>query len=149
MRVAFIYSRDKLSGKLTKFFTGSYCYHVGFTDGVYFWDMHLLTRRRYWWGLYPPQSVRLVDTPVEVSAEYLNDFYDRSTDVYSFADYLLFALRPIYHLFGKSTRNQKGKICSELVSDLLVNNGWTTRFKEVPSPADLEKALLCGVYSIS
>lgn len=146
MKVVFVYSKDRLSAKLTKFFTGSYCYHVGFTDGVYFWDMHLLARRRYWDGLYPPASVRCIESPVPVTREFLDDLITRSTDVYSFADYLLFALRPIYHLFGRSTRNQGGVICSELVSDVLVDHGWMTRFKEVPSPADLEKALIGGVY---
>jgi len=149
MRIAFISSRDKLSGKITRFFTGSYCYHVGFTDGIYFWDMHLLARRRYWWGLYPTQSFRLVDTPVEVSAECLDDFMTRSNDVYSITDYLLFALRPIYHLFGKSTRNRDGMICSELVADVLIDNGWEVKFDEVPSPADLERLLVNGVYSTS
>jgi hypothetical protein len=60
---------------------------------------------------------------------------------YGYIDYLLFALRPIYHLFGKSTRNADGVICSELVYSVLLMNGWKHRFKEVPSPADLERVI--------
>lgn len=51
MQVVFVYGKP-ISSALTRFFTGSRCYHVGFTDGVKFWDMNLIRRRRLW-PLYP------------------------------------------------------------------------------------------------
>lgn len=45
MQIAFVYGRQP-SSTLTKFFTGSTCYHVGFTNGEHFWDMNLIRRRR-------------------------------------------------------------------------------------------------------
>lgn len=141
MKVAFIYG-SRLSSKLTKFFTGSTCYHVGFTDGDKFWDMNLLFRRRNWLGLYSIHDVILVECPVKITAEYLNYILDTSKDKYGVLDYLLFALRPIYHLFGQSTRNAGGKICSEMVADIMISQGWQKQFAEVPSPADLEVLII-------
>lgn len=140
MQLAFIYGKQP-SSTLTKIFTGSTCYHVGFTDGQKFWDMNLLRRRRLW-PLYPPHRVILVDTPVPLTAEYLDRMLDTDVQRYGVLDYLLFALRPLYHLVGKSTRNAGGIICSEMVANDLAANGWPVRFPEVPSPADLEQAVL-------
>lgn len=140
MKIAFIYGK-RPSSTLTKFFTGSTCYHVGFTDGVRFWDMNLIRRRRLW-PMYPEGRVILMDCPVEVSAEYLDRLLDTDDATYGWRDYLLFALRPFYHLAGKSTRNAGGTICSEMVADDLRANGWPVQFDEVPSPADLELVIL-------
>lgn len=140
MKIAFIYGK-RPSSTLTKFFTGSTCYHVGFTDGVRFWDMNLIRRRRLW-PMYPEGRVILMDCPVEVSAEYLDRRLDTDDATYGWRDYLLFALRPFYHLAGKSTRNAGGTICSEMVADDLRANGWPVQFDEVPSPADLELVIL-------
>ena len=141
MKIALIYGKQP-SATLTKLFTGSACYHVGFTDGRRFWDMNLIRRRRLWDGLYPPEHVRLVECPVDVTAEYLDHKLDTDESTYGWKDYLLFALRPVYHLFGKSTRDLGGVICSELVCNDLNACGWRVRFAEVPSPADLERALI-------
>ena len=141
MKIAFIYGKQP-SSLLTKLFTGSECYHVGFTDGARFWDMNLIRRRRLWPGLYPESHVRLADCPVDVTAEYLEHRLDTDEATYGWKDYLLFALRPLYHLFGQSTRNAGGVICSEMVYNDLKANGWTATFEEVPSPADLERVLL-------
>ena len=138
MKVAFIYSTTKFSGKLTKFFTDSYCYHVALVDesrGVMY-DQHLILRRRLW-PHYDPANVKLVEAPVPVSAEYMEQLLSTDESTYGWIDYCLFALRPIYHLFGKSTRNANGVICSEMVYNVLKANGWDVTFKEVPSPADL------------
>jgi len=140
MKVAFIYGKQP-SSTLTKFFTGSCCYHIGFTDGVKFWDMSLLRRRRLW-PLYPPGRVIVVPTPVPITAEYLDLMLDTAVERYGVLDYILFALRPLYHLVGKSTRNAGGVICSEMVANDLAFHGWPVRFAEVPSPADLEEAIL-------
>lgn len=140
MKIAFICGK-KPSSTLTKLFTGSECYHVGFTDGHHFWDMHKLRRRRLWDGMYPPERVRLVECPVDVTVEYLEHKLDTDDNEYGWPDYVLFALRPIYHLFGRSTRNYGGLICSELVYNDLAACGWGVKFAEVPSPADLERVL--------
>lgn len=139
MKIAFIYGKQP-SSTLTKIFTGSSCYHVGFTDGVKFWDMHLIRRRRLW-SIYNNKKTVLIEAPVSITAEYLDHKLDTDDAKYGIIDYILFGLRPIYHLFGKSTRNAKGIICSEMVADDLNAHGWRSTFKEVPSPADLEYAL--------
>lgn len=139
MNIAFIYGKQP-SSTLTKFFTGSACYHVGFTNGVHFWDMNLIRRRRLW-PLYPDSHVLLTECPVEISADYLDHMLDTDDHTYGWRDYLLFALRPLYHLFGLSTRNAGGVICSEMVCNDLKALGWSVQFDEVPSPADLEFAI--------
>jgi len=139
MKLAFIYGKQP-SSTLTKIFTGSSCYHVGFTDGVKFWDMHLIRRRRLW-SIYNDKKTVLIEAPVSITAEYLDHKLDTDEARYGVIDYILFGLRPIYHFFGKSTRNAGGVICSEMVVDDLNANGWRYTFKEVPSPADIELAL--------
>lgn len=141
MNVVFCYNKFP-SSLLTLIVTGSACYHVGFADDEYFWDMHLIRRRRLWPEYKAKHQVITAPCPVEVTREYLDRMMDTDESTYGVLDYLLFALRPIYHLFGESTRNRKGVICSEMVYDDLVKNGWDVRFKEVPSPADLERTIL-------
>lgn len=148
MKIAFIYGKQP-SSLLTKLFTGSTCYHVGFTDGERFWDMNLIRRRRVWPGLYAPEKVILAECPVAISAAFLESRLETDDSTYGFADYLMFALRPLYHLVGKSTRNRGGVICSEMVAGDLVINGWPQRFAEVPSPAQLEAAILGIVDAIA
>lgn len=147
MQVAFIYKKP-LSSALTKLVTGSTCYHVGFTDGVKFWDMNLLRRRRVW-PLYPDDHVILAPCPVPVSAEYLEGKLETDGARYGIVDYVLFGLRWFYRLIGKRVRNAPGTICSEMVADDLAANGWAVRFDEVPSPADLELLLLGRLDAIS
>lgn len=144
MKIAFIYSTTKLSGKLTKFFTGSYCYHVGWVDEATdtFYDMNLIRRKRIWSSYSADKEIKLVDSPVSVSATYLEGQLLTDNNTYGWRDYLLFALRPIYHLFGLSTRNAGGVICSEMVYNDLVANGFSIHIDEVPSPADLERILV-------
>lgn len=144
MKIAFIYSKEKLSGKLTKFFTGSYCYHTAWVDGDLMFDMHLIRRVRHWPHYDTSTPVILVDSPVPITREYLLDKLATDESTYGVLDYCRFALRPLYHLFGKSTPNAGGIICSEMVYNDLVANGWSISFNEVPSPADLEKAILNG-----
>lgn len=141
MKIAFIYGKQP-SSALTKFFTGSACYHVGFTNGEHFWDMNLIRRRRLWPGLYPETHVMLAECPVPIDVEYLDRMLDTDDNTYGWRDYMMFALRPLYHLFGLSTRNAGGVICSEMVANDLTSLGWMQRFSEVPSPADLELVLL-------
>jgi hypothetical protein len=143
MKVAFFYNKG-ISSVLTKIFTNSPCYHVAIVDEdrnrVY--DMNLIVRRRVWIGGYASgHQYKLVESPVAISRNYLENLLDTDENVYGWQDYFLFALRPIYHLFGKSTRNANGVICSELVYNILKDNGWDKTFDEVPSPADIEIAL--------
>ena len=144
MKIAFIRAdpKKKLSARLTLFWTGSATYHVGFTDGNFFWDQNLLRRVRRWPYYGSDTTIVLVDCPVDVSVGYLTDKLLDDENHYGWFDYMMFALRPIYHLFGKSTRNMGGVICSEMVANDLQANGWGVQFDEVPSPADLEKVLL-------
>lgn len=141
MQIAFVYGK-KPSSTLTRIFTGSTCYHVGFTDGDRFWDMHWIRRRRVWKGLYPTGQVLLVATPVPVTREYLEGKLETDTATYGIRDYVLFAFRWLYHLVGKNTRNAGGVICSEMLANDLIANSWSQRFAEVPAPADLELLLL-------
>lgn len=141
MKIAFIYGKQP-SSTLTKFFTGSACYHVGFTNGVHFWDMNLIRRRRLWLGLYPDSHVLLAECPVDVPVDYMEHMLDIDDATYGWRDYLMFALRPFYHLIGRSTRNAGGVICSEMVANYFKAMGWPVQFAEVPSPADLELAIL-------
>lgn len=143
MKIVFIYG-TRFNSKLTQLFTGSTCYHVGFTDGEKFWDMNLIRRRRLW-PLYPADRTIVVDCPVAVTAEYLDHKLDTDDAHYGVVDYLLFGLRWAYHLVGKSTRNASGVICSEMVAKDMAANGWNAQFwlgNEVPSPADLELAIM-------
>lgn len=148
MQVAFVYGTGWQS-RLTRLFTQSRAYHVGFTDGVHFWDMHLLRRRRMWATYRARRECIVVTTPVPVSRDYLEYMLSTCEERYGFVDYALFALRPLYHLFGKSTRSAGGLICSEMVANDLAACGWPVRFREVPSPADLEEALLGRRNAIS
>lgn len=142
MKIGFAYSKTKLSGLLTKFWTNSYAYHSFIVDeeNGKLYDQHLILRRRNW-PMYNPSKVVLVESPVPISTAYMENLLDTDEAWYGVFDYMLFALRPIYHLFGKSTRNAGGVICSEMVYNVLKANGWDVEFDEVPSPADLESAL--------
>lgn len=150
MKLVFIYGdpKKKLSAGLTLFWTNSTCYHVGFTDGIKFWDMNLIRRRRLW-PLYPVDRIIVVECPANVTAEYLDHMLDTDESHYGVLDYLLFGFRWAYHLVGKSTRNAGGVICSEMVANDMAACGWSVRFPEVPSPADMELAVLGRINAIS
>jgi hypothetical protein len=142
VQVAFVYGK-RPSSTLTRIFTGSTCYHVGFTDGRHFWDMNLLRRRRRW-PAYPVERVILVEAPVPVSRDYLEEQLETDESSYSWLDYASFAVRWLAEKLRLSIGNAKGLICSEMVLQDLVANGWQppAGFPEVPSPADLEQVLL-------
>lgn len=114
MNLVIVFNHDGWPGRLTKFFTGCTAYHVGWADEQYFYDMNLLRRRRLW-PCYDESQYITVDVP-QVTREYLEGKLSTDDSTYGFWDYLLFSLRPIYHLFGKSTRNAGGQICSEMVN---------------------------------
>ena len=118
MKLAIIFNERKLSGVLTRLFTGCYAYHALWVDeerGVMY-DMHLIRRRREW-PHYPEEQVVLFDAPPGVTREYLEAKLTSDDNRYGVADYCLFLLRPLFHLVGKSTPNAAGVICSEMVND--------------------------------
>jgi hypothetical protein len=129
------------NSKLTKFFTGSRAYHVFWVTEEYVYDMWLLRRRRPFWT-YCNAETMFHDFP-DVTQAYLEKQLTEDTSEYGFVDYILFALRPIYHLFGKSTRNANGQICSEMCNNDLIACGYATPWWDKklgpPSPADFER----------
>jgi hypothetical protein len=165
MQIALIYAdpKKKRAAALTRFFTGSNCYHVAFVsdDGKYMWDMHRLMRRVIFGGRYDPRWVRLVPAPFEASPATLDKWVlygleqfcaaksirDFMGSLYGWRDYIGFALRPLYHCLGWSTRNYGGRICSGLLRDLaVIIAGWTSpELGDVsaaePSPGDWCRAL--------
>lgn len=143
MKAGFALNSKKVAGKLTKFFTGCYAYHAYWVDekNGKMYDMNLLRRRREWPHYDTNIEVILFDVP-EVTTEFLEHKLDTDTSTYGWKDYLLFSIRPIYHLFGKSTRNVNGIICSEMVNNDMWECGVKTPWKPSdppPSPCDLLK----------
>lgn len=140
MKLAIIFNQRKVSGILTQYFTGCYAYHAAWVDeekGVMY-DMHLIRRRRPW-PHYQDSDVLLFEFP-EVTREHLELMLTVDGRTYGWLDYLLFALRPLYHLVGKSTRNVDGVICSEMINEDAracgVKTPWD-EFEAPPSPCDL------------
>ena len=145
MKIAIIFNEHKLSGKLTKFWTGCYAYHVAWIDeeSGKMWDMNLIRRRRKW-PHYRDENVLLFDAPNNVTVEYLERMLETDDATYGWCDYCLFALRPVYHLLGRYTRNAGGVICSEMVNNDIWSAGGCTPWTPggpPPSPCDLYKFL--------
>jgi len=140
MKLGVVFNEHKLSGKLTYWFTGCYAYHtVWFSeeDGVMY-DMHLLRRRRSW-PAYTEAQILSFDVP-QVTKNYLEQRLTFDESEYGVLDYTLFFLRPLYHLFGKSTRNAGGTICSEMINQDMRACGVDTPWEldvEPPSPCDI------------
>jgi len=137
MKIAIIFNAEKLSGKLTKFWTGCYAYHVAFVDeeSGRMYDMNLLRRRRLW-PAYKPENYVLFEAPGNVTREYLEHMLDTDKNRYGVFDYCLFALRPLFHLFGKSTVNAGGVICSEMINiDVRACQGFTPWPLDAPPPS--------------
>lgn len=140
MKLAIIFNADKLSGRLTKFWTGQPAYHCGWVDESTdtFYDMHAIRRKRYWTDYTYNKVYVLVDFP-EVTLEQLEHELKICEQMYGFVDYILFGLRPLFHLFGQSTRNAGGMICSEMVNVDAIKAGVETKWAldaPPPSPAD-------------
>ena len=145
MKLAIIFNHNKLSGRLTRFWTGCYAYHTAWVDeeaGVMY-DMNLLRRRRAW-PHYPEAEVILEDFP-QVTREYLERRLTEDDARYGVVDYCLFMLRPLFHLLGYSTRNAAGVICSEMCNIDARACGYDTPWPldaPPPSPCDWFRWLL-------
>jgi hypothetical protein len=147
IKLAIIFSPDKMSGKLTKYFTGCYAYHTAWvdTENNKMYDMHLIRRRRNW-PHYNENNVLLFDIP-GITKEFLEKKLEEDESTYGFMDYIMFGLRPIYHLFGKSTVNAGGVICSEMINNDVWEIGGTTPWPldtPPPSPCDWYNWLMKG-----
>ena len=145
MQLGIIFNKKKLSGKLTKFWTGCYAYHVLWIDeeNSKFYDMSLIRRRGQWPHYEDSTAIQKYDFPL-VTKEYLEKQLETDESRYGVFDYCLFALRPIYHLFGYSTRNASGVICSEMINNDLWACGYKTPWepkRAPPSPCDFAKFL--------
>ena len=137
--IAIISNPDKISGKLTKFFTGSYAYHIGFVDMERgkFYDMNMLFRRRIW-PHYDLRHVTYYECPVRVTRDDLEYHLDTDEDWYGVLDYMAFGIKKLLPGYNPSF---KGAICSEKVNEILRLRGWEKYFMKTPSPADFEKVL--------
>lgn len=147
MKIAVIIGNPKTNflSKLTSIFTKCPAYHCGFLDenSNMFYDMYWLRRKRKW-PRYPEEQVMLFDIDC-VTVEYLENKLTTDDSEYGFIDYVMFALKPIYHLFGKTTKNAGGVICSEMVNNDIVACGGVTPFNKKnspPSPCDMLQWLM-------
>lgn len=144
IQLAIIYSKTKLSGRLTKFWTGEYAYHCGFLDAENdtFYEMNIMPRAVSWAAKnYKDYSLHPTNLTAEDCFSYLKQ--DALHVRYGVFDYAMFALRPVYHLFGQSTRNFSGEICSEWLNKCLwrkTPNATQFNPKDAPpSPADFAR----------
>lgn len=147
LRIAIVLNKTRWNARLCRFFTGCYAYHAAFADldTGRMYDMHLIRRRRRWLDYSAKRDVELYPSPVSIPSKYFEDQLDDDTSRYGLVDYYLFSVRWLFHLFGKSTRNAGGVICSEMVNNDLRANGCDTPWKSEdapPSPCDLRRWLL-------
>lgn len=138
------------TGRLCKLFTGYADYHVGITDGLYFWDQDLLFRKRKW-KPKKDEDVTLIKCPVQLSSDYLDnlvlDNVERLCDeksiknIYGYLEYIRIGLTRLGFEFK---HNVIGVVCSGRVRNILYENGWSKLGNQddlEPSPADLRRAL--------
>lgn len=149
IKLAIIVNEQKLSGKLTRIFTGCYAYHALWVDeeAGKMYDMHLIRRRRQWPHYEAPAKVHLFQVPggAKVTREYLEERLEVDSEVYGVRDYVRFGLRPFYHLVGATPPNASGIICSEMINDDIWRCGGVTPWKPEqapPSPCDLLRWLV-------
>ena len=140
MKLAIILNDKKLSGLLTRIMTGCYAYHVAWVsdDTKTMYDMHFQRRRRHW-PYYSKGQIMTFEFP-QVTQDFQEHKLTTDEAVYGVIDYCLFLLRPVYHLFGKSTRNVGGVICSEMTNSDLIECG-----VETPWPADAPPPSPCDI----
>lgn len=140
-QIVFVLNNRRLSGRLTRFFTGCYCYHVGIRIGDKFYDMKWRRRVRDWKPSYYPNDRYIVfNSPVKINEKFLIEKMIGTDAHYGFKDYLLFALKPLFKLFKIPLKNQDGMICSEQVNNDLIDMGWNSPWSKTehpPSPCEM------------
>lgn len=141
MKLAIIFNHDKILGKLTKYFTGCYAFHVAWvdleTDTVY--DTNLYRRKRSWSGLYKEDQFLLFDVP-KVKRDYLEYRLNFDLSSCTLLDLIQFYSRRVYHLLGISTYNIGGVTSADMCNTDIWECGGSTPFdldKTPPSPCDL------------
>lgn len=143
VKIVFVINKRILNGKLTKFFTGCYCYHVGILVDNLFYDVAPFKGRRV--AEYNPEHYEddqhiIFDAPVYIPEWKLKiNLNDKVS--YGYIDYVLFLFKPLTRIFPSfKLFNGKGLICSEQVNNDLIGAGWKSPFprnEHPPSPCTL------------
>ena len=140
MQIAIICDQSKYSAKVQAFgekLNGrpvhpALPYHAAWTDGVHMWDMHK-TFRKIPGDYYASRDVRLFDSPVEISAEYLDMMVGKRS--YGYFDV---ALNPILTALGI---NWFGTHCMEAINDDLNFQGYRSPWIPYGAPPTPHQAL--------
>lgn len=127
-KIVFVINKRIINGKLTKFFTGCYCYHIGILINGKFYDVSPFKGRRV--QDYKPENYKddyhiIFDSPVEISEAELIHKMEEHNKPYGFIDYIMFLFRPLNRIFPNFKMfNPYGVICSEQVNQDLYDAGW-------------------------
>lgn len=140
-------NKKKLAGILCNIFTGGPEHHIGFMINDNIYDMFLMRRKTkldHW--KRRGQFIYIFDSPVEISEEYFVNKILNDNVEYGFLDYIAFTYRWFFKiLLKKKLKDKSGLICSEMVNEDLIDNGFVTKFKKndfPPSPHDMLKYLI-------
>jgi len=142
--IVFVINKRIINGKLTRFFTGCYCYHVGILIDDKFYDVSPFTGRRV--GKYEPTHYKddehiIFDSPVEINETLLIDKLENHNKLYGFIDYLFYLLKPIKRIFPNfKLFNPYGVICSEQVNNDIIDSNFVTPWpknEHPPSPCEM------------
>lgn len=143
-KIVFVINKRIINGKLTKFFTGCHCYHVGLLIDDKFYDVSPWTGRRvadYKPTKYEHDEHFIVDSPVEINPEKLLHKIEHENVMYGFIDYFMFLFKPLRRIFPNFRMfNPHGEICSEQVNNDLIDAGWPSPWKKdehPPSPCEM------------
>jgi len=143
-QIVFVINKRIFNGKLTRFFTGCYCYHVGILIDGNFYDIAPFKGRRV--KKYEPQHYEndehiIFDSLVNIKEEMLIDKIINLNIHYGYLDYFLFLFKPLIRIFPKfKLINPRGEICSEQVNNDLFESGMRTPWHpsdHPPSPCTM------------
>jgi len=145
-KIVFVINRRIFNGKLTRLFTGCYCYHVGILIDDKFYDVSPFTGRRV--KKYEPIHYKhdqhvIFDAPVDIIEYFLIDQIDNYNVHYGFLDYVLYLIKPLKRIFPTMKLfNPHGLICSEQVNNDMIDSKWTSPWhkdEHPPSPCEMLK----------
>lgn len=143
-QIVFVINKRIFNGKLTRLFTGCYCYHVGILIDGNFYDTAPFKGRRV--NKYTPQHYKddehvIFDLPINIKEEMLIDKILNRNVHYGYLDYFLFLFKPLTRIFPKfKLMNPHGEICSEQVNNDLFESGMRTPWHpsdHPPSPCTM------------